>query len=399
MYRGVLKSKQTGEKLDDVIVLRNKTRTTRFVYGSELKKSMPFDLQGNQLKLNDTVLHTTDQQLFENNEVSLQMNQPLSTLIVSTAPAPAPAPATPATPATRATPAAPAAPATRAAPAAPAAPEPPPPPPLPLRKLSEGWCVWQTAPSFAPIFERQDMHHFLVKRLKTWEFLNPKPKCMRVTDGKCRQMVLDLKAPFLCASYDKLIPAGFRTDMWRLCALYTHGGMYSDLHVLCTDLPLLSTLLERYDYLFCVDVASKQFRICNSWMFVKRSKRDLVWSAINKIKENVCRKMWYTDPSEFTGSTMLTKVLTARLNMQHNPSPSVDVEFEGERYGFLSYAPRDSSSYAPRDSSSYAPRDSSSHEISFRNSTLMVCGYPNYRNDLRSLRCGEHFSKLHNFYF
>ena len=227
------------------------------------------------------------------------------------------------------------------------------------------------------------MHHFLVKRLKTWEFLHPKPKCMRVTDGKCRQMVLDLKAPFLCASYDKLIPAGFRTDMWRFCALYTHGGMYSDLHVLCTDLPLLSTLLERYDYLFCVDVASKQFRICNSWMFVKRSKRDLVWSAINKIKENVCRKMWYTDPSEFTGSTMLTKVLTARLNMQHNPSPSVDVEFEGERYGFLSYA----------------PRDSSSHEISFRNSTLMVCGYPNYRNDLRSLRCGEHFSKLHNFYF
>jgi hypothetical protein len=227
------------------------------------------------------------------------------------------------------------------------------------------------------------MHHFLVKRLKTWEFLNPKPKCMRVTDGKCRQMILDLKAPFLCASYDKLIPAGFRTDMWRLCALYTHGGMYSDLHILCTDLPLLSTLLERYDYLFCVDVASKQFRICNSWMFVKRSKRDLVWSAINKIKENVCRKMWYTDPSEFTGSTMLTKVLTTRLNMQHNPSPSVDVEFEGERYGFLSYA----------------PRDSSSHEISFRNSTLMVCGYPNYRNDLRSLRCGEHFSKLHNFYF
>ena len=218
--------------------------------------------------------------------------------------------------------------------------------------------------------------------MKTWEFLNPKPKCMRVVDGKCRQMVIDLKAPYLTGVYDKLIPMAFRTDMWRLCALYTHGGIYSDLHILCTNLPRLSTLLEEYDYLFCVDVASQQFQICNSWMFVKRSKRDLVWSAINKIKANVCRKMWYTDPSEFTGSTMLTKVLKARLNMQHSASLPIDVEFEGERYGFLSYAQQ---------------CGSSNHEISFRNSTLMVCGYPNYRNDLRSLRCGEHFSKLHNY--
>ena len=66
MYRGVLKSKQTGEKLDDVIVLKNKNRSTCFVYGSELKKALPFNLQGNELKLNDRVLHTTDQQLFEN---------------------------------------------------------------------------------------------------------------------------------------------------------------------------------------------------------------------------------------------------------------------------------------------------------------------------------------------
>lgn len=371
MYRGVLKSKETGKKLDDVIVLRNKSRSTRFVYGSELKKSMPFDLQGNQLKLNDTVLHTTDQQFFENNELTLQMNQPLS--MISTAEQTTSSPVAKNPPASAPI-------ATKSPPASAPIATTSPPLRVPPLKLSAGWCVWQTAPSFAPIFERQDTYHCLVKRLKTWEFLNPKPKCMRVTDRKCRQMILDVKAPYLCASYDELIPVAFRTDMWRLCALYTHGGMYSDLHILCTDLPLLSTLLEEYDYLFCVDVASEQFRICNSWMFVKRSKRVLLWSAINKIKENVCRKMWYTDPSEFTGSTMITKILKARLNIQHTQKPPIDVEFEGERYGFLSYT----------------RGGGSNHEISFRNSTLMVCGYPNYRNDLRSLRCGEHFSKFHN---
>ena len=221
----------------------------------------------------------------------------------------------------------------------------------------------------------------MIHRLKRWDYLNPKPKCMRVVDNKCRKTVVDLKAPYLLETYDKLTAIAFRTDMWRLCALYTHGGMYSDLNILCTNPSLLSSLLEEYDYLFCVDKTGQELRICNSWMFVKRSKSELLWSAINKIKENVCRKMWYTDPLEFTGSTMFTKLLKSRLKMQDvQKAPFVEEELDGQLYGFLSYE-----------------RTSPSHyEISFRNSTLMICGYPNYRNDLRSLGCGEHFSKLHS---
>lgn len=366
MFRGVLTCKQSDRKVDDVIVLMNKRRKPRFVYGSNLKTSMPFELQGDTLIIDSMVLYTTDNKTFENELFCLQMNkaiEPMGSEQVGSEPVPAKPIAT------------------KPQPPKPMVPKQTSTPNIVRTKLSEGWCVWHTAPTFAPIFERQDLHQYLIDRLKSWERLRPNPKCTRVTDSKCRQMIVDLKTPALIRIYDTLIPAAYRADMWRLCALYAHGGLYTDLHILCQDEKALSALLEEFDYLFCVDTDNREFQIRNCWMFVKHSKSELLWSCINKIKENGCRKIWYDNPLEFTGSTLITKMLKTKLNVPEKTSgePLVELELNGQRYGFLSYTKTSSLNY----------------EISFKGALLMLCGYPNYRNDLRSLGCGEHYANLH----
>lgn len=48
------------------------------------------------------------------------------------------------------------------------------------------------------------------------------------TDAACRQHVEAHFDTSVVQAYDSLIPSAYKADLWRMCVLYTHGGIYGD---------------------------------------------------------------------------------------------------------------------------------------------------------------------------
>ena len=338
MFRGILRSVTTKTVINHLIVVKNKFNKFSFVYKSNLQHVLPFDVYDDGLKFDGHHFIKKGAVDYASENMTLELNKPIEGSSVPSAPVPS-APAVPTS----------------------------------TRKRPKLY-LWQTAPAFGPIFERQDKYQFLIDHLKSWQRLRPSPVGMRLIDKKCKKMILDMKISKIAYAYDMLYPTAFKTDLWRLSALYEFGGIYSDLHIMCTNSSKLSELLERHDYIFCIDKSNASIR--NSWIFVKHPRSLFVWDCMEKITENVYRKMWYTNPTAFTGDALISSVFRKRLKRDIGQCGST-FECDGERYACLLY-------------------ERESKTITFEGSTLMSFDYPNYKADLRSLRCDPHFSEMYN---
>lgn len=358
MFRGILRSVTTKTVINHLIVVKNKFNKFSFVYKSNLQHALPFDVYDDGLKFDGHHFIKKGAVQYASESMTLELNKPIEEALVSIPVPSAPVPSAP----------------------VPSVPAPVPSVPAPVpsvpatRRERPKLYLWQTAPVFAPIFERQDKYQFLIDRLKSWEKLRPSPVVMRLIDKKCKKMILDMKISKIAYAYDMLYPIAFKIDLWRLSALYEFGGVYSDLHIMCTNSSKLSALLERYDYVFCMDKSTAIIR--NSWIFVKHPRSLVVWDCMEKITENVYRKMWYTNPTAFTGDALISSVLRKRLKRDIGQCGST-FECDGEKYACLLY-------------------ERESKTITFEGSTLMSFDYPNYKADLRSLQCDPHFSEMHS---
>ena len=349
MFRGILRSVTTKTVINYLIVVKNKFNKFSFVYKSNLQHALPFDVYDDGLKFDGHHFIKKGAVDYASENMTLELNKPIEGASVPVPSAPVPSAPVP------------------------SAPVPSAPVPTTTRERPKLY-LWQTAPLFAPIFERQDKYRFLIDRLKSWERLKPAPVLMRLIDKKCKKMILDTKVSKIAYAYDMLYPIAFKTDLWRLSALYEFGGIYSDLHIMCTNPSKLSELLERHDYIFCMDKSTATIR--NSWIFVKHPRSLFLWECMEKITENVYRKMWYTNPTAFTGDALISSVFRKRFKRDLGQCGST-FEHDGERYACLLY-------------------ERESKTIVFEGAAVMSFDYPNYKADLRSLECDPHFSEMHS---
>lgn len=341
MFRATLQSTKSGEVLQEMIINRRGGNKYRFVYRSDLKKSFPLEVYPDCISLEARRFCKKDPLHYLFEETLLKLNKPLDE---------DPPPAAPVTTA----------------------------PPRPLLETSRErppFYLWQTAPSFSPINKRPDQYRFLIDSMRSWKALTPEPKRMRILDENCEAMINDLNVPKITYAYNNLRPRAFKTDLWRLAALYKFGGVYSDLHFMCADPKALSALLEEFDYVLCV----KGTKIHNGWIFVKHPESPFIWRCIEKITENVYRKMWYTDPTAFTGGGLIAEVLHEGGGLSAITSSNSVLDIEGERFALLRY----------RHLGSHA------QELRFEERTLLSCEYPNYRHDMRCLGAEPHFIRFH----
>jgi FkbM family methyltransferase len=64
----------------------------------------------------------------------------------------------------------------------------------------------------------------------------------------CRNFIRKYFRPEVLDAYDSLIPYAFKSDLWRLCVLYIHGGIYLDMRFKCVDDFRLTELLSSEHY-------------------------------------------------------------------------------------------------------------------------------------------------------
>jgi hypothetical protein len=81
-----------------------------------------------------------------------------------------------------------------------------------------------------------------VKRLST---LNPEFTHTVYDNDMCRSFIKDTFDSSVLEAYDSLIPESYKSDLWRYCVLYTHGGIYLDIKYVTIGAFSLHTLRDK----------------------------------------------------------------------------------------------------------------------------------------------------------
>ena len=81
-----------------------------------------------------------------------------------------------------------------------------------------------------------------VERLKQQ---NPRFTHHLFDNNDCREFIKDNFDSEVLNAYDTLIPGAYKADLWRLCVLYIHGGIYMDIKLNCINGFKLIELTEK----------------------------------------------------------------------------------------------------------------------------------------------------------
>ena len=70
----------------------------------------------------------------------------------------------------------------------------------------------------------------------TWTTHNPDYAYQLYDDAECAALIAEHFPSEVLTAYHRLRAGAFKADLWRLCALYVHGGVYADLDTICMGL-------------------------------------------------------------------------------------------------------------------------------------------------------------------
>lgn len=78
-------------------------------------------------------------------------------------------------------------------------------------------------------FNHRVLHDDYYHSMSSTISLNPTYHYYFYDTHQCREFLREFFSSDVLEAYDTLIPGAYRSDLWRLCVLYVHGGVYMDL--------------------------------------------------------------------------------------------------------------------------------------------------------------------------
>ena len=81
----------------------------------------------------------------------------------------------------------------------------------------------------------KDLPPKMRERVEILKRQNPRFTHHLYDDNDCREFIRTHFRPDVLAAYDSLIPGAYKADLWRLCVLFIHGGIYMDIKLICAN--------------------------------------------------------------------------------------------------------------------------------------------------------------------
>lgn len=82
-------------------------------------------------------------------------------------------------------------------------------------------------------WKSRDLTPAMEANVRRWIEMNPSFEHHFFDDASCVAFIGQHFGGRAVAAYDQLPPGAFRADLWRYCALYTLGGVYADVDMVC----------------------------------------------------------------------------------------------------------------------------------------------------------------------
>ena len=159
---------------------------------------------------------------------------------------------------------------------------------------------------------------------------NPQYKYSFFTNNTRRSFIKNNFSAAILSVYDKIIPGGFKADFWRYCILYTQGGIYCDIDMVCLN--SFDTVIKNNIDFFCpIDLNNcddeGSHNLCNAFIGVV-PKHPIMKICIDIVVENVNNDIWWNSdklPLEFSGPGVLGNAVNIYLN-RHKRSSFIGLE-------------------------------------------------------------------------
>ena len=184
-------------------------------------------------------------------------------------------------------------------------------------KLPEN-CTFNIPTNIFQTWQTKNLPPSMFNAISKIKNQNPRFNYFLFDDNDCRKFIKTNFPADVFNAYDRLIPGAYKADLWRLCVLYIHGGIYMDIKLVCVNGFKLIELTEANHF---VKDRLAPLSIFNSCMVCQQNHPYLLM-AIKKIVNNVNTNFYGSNPLEPTGPVMLGNLflnnrLKANIDMTH----------------------------------------------------------------------------------
>ena len=155
----------------------------------------------------------------------------------------------------------------------------------------------------------KDLPENMRKTVQLLKIQNPEFEHFLFDDNDCREFIEKNFPNDVLFAFDSLIPGAYKSDLWRYCVLYIHGGIYLDIKYHCFNGFKLLFLTDK-EY-FVKDLLENH--IYNALM-ATFPKNEIMLKCINQIVENVKTKNYRTSSLHTTGPGLLGSFLINENN-------------------------------------------------------------------------------------
>ena len=124
-----------------------------------------------------------------------------------------------------------------------------------------------------------------VNRLKEQ---NPEFEHYLFDDMDCRDFIVTHFDTSVVNAFDKLIPRSYKSDLWRYCVLYIHGGIYLDIKYECQNNFKFIDLIHREHFVLerPIEWAPNRYGVYNA-LIISKPNNPIFKNCIDRIVENV----------------------------------------------------------------------------------------------------------------
>jgi mannosyltransferase OCH1-like enzyme len=153
-------------------------------------------------------------------------------------------------------------------------------------------------------WKTKDLPAKMRERVESLKSRHPRFEHYLYNDNDCREFIQSHFRSEVLEAYDKLIPGAYKADLWRLCVLFIHGGIYLDIKLNCTNGFHLIELTETEHY-----VIDRPPNSIYNGLLCCRQGNPFLFMAIHKIVQNVKNRYYGNTPLYPTGPNMLGKLI------------------------------------------------------------------------------------------
>lgn len=184
--------------------------------------------------------------------------------------------------------------------------------------------IYTVQPKIRPnLFQTWETHELPAKMRSCVEALkrhNPELTHRLFDNRECREFIRDHFPQSVLTAYDTLLPGAFKADLWRLCVLFIHGGIYLDIKYQPVAGFKLVTLLDKERFCLAPNPNPSLQGVYNA-MMVCRAQSPVLQKCIDQIVDNVHRRFYGSILWDITGPTMMRPLVPPDLleDLRHEP--------------------------------------------------------------------------------